>query len=1389
MQIVYSCGFAVIDMKNRGLFLLLLLLSVLSSPIQAATCTSQASGNWGQAVNWWCGGWFGSARVPVAGDTAIVNHAINLNTDTENLSGLEVATGASITSSGNRTIFLNGPLTNNGTITLMSGSSGRLSLLANDSIWRGAGQLSADHLDLNNRRIILDTSATLTIHLSNASPIQNNGGFNNGASPNRIATLWLDGAAQTLSQASAVYPNVVVSGGTKTVPAAGALTILGNLTIDAGGSFVSSDAVNLGGNLTINGGLTPGDGRWTFNGVTMQSISAAAAFRSVALNNAQGLSLGGNLTISDSSWGDLTLTAGRIATNSFSVVITRSCDAPWLALRVAGAWIYGNLQLTAPPYGATCLFPVGDANNYAPITLTYPWNAAPLGGAITGSTSAGDNPDTISGTSGIVASKSVNRWWTLTPSGSATFYSYDATFQYCTTVSGPDCGVNDVDAAATAANFIVARKTGSTWTSITPTAPSASSRKVSAQTAFGAFAIGEASPPPLTCVNDSFASGLNSAMWNVAGTGYTPAVVTSPTVPSPRLRLTDNNSNRATYAQLKRWFPGANNKVVVEFDYYVYGGSGADGIAVTFSDASQSPSPGGYGGSLGYANRSGINGFNGGWLGIGLDEFGNYTNSTEGRRGYPTGYTPPVGAAVAAGFYAQSVAVRGSGSGQTSGYNLLANSGVVSPALTTTSAVPQRYRITMDHSNSVNAWVSVQRDTGSGYTTVVPSFDVKKANSGQAAVPANMLLSFTGSTGGSTNFHEISNVQVCATSMLPVGGSTAAANFECLETGTVSTWSSTARHPLYTKITDTNFSFDVVALKSDGSIEDNYIAAGGDPKSVTVQLFDDSASPTPECSAYALPVDSKTLTYVSGDGGRKTLTSNFNINRAYGKLRCRVTDANPSPTVYGCSTDTFTVRPQSFSSVTATGSANADGTGASTSATPAIKAGVSFSLTANSGKIGYNGLPKIDANKTEWPGVPSGGRATPGVGTVGGSFATAANAATGNSASGNGFTYNEVGYFRFQPQGVYDDTFASASSDIANSDCTGDFSNTPVGGKYGCKFGNTAATNHFGRFIPDRFVASVTGGSAACATGGFSYMDQPFATVLNMTVEARNSSNVLTQNYSGSGTNKFANGVVGIQMENNNNGTAIPVARLNVTNTPAWSGGSYSVKADSFLRPPLPTLPLLPQADGAFDALDIGLSVSDEPALLPATSRPYLMTRNMDASNAACTIDLTGLSTAAGVCTAMKLVSAAKVRFGRLRLIPGQASDVAPFIMKTEAQYWDGAYWRTNTLDSCTSYVKENVACTGTASTSASATMDLNKGYGSITLAKPSGAGSARICLDMASTADDCTGATSAASLDYLRGNWGAPTYDKDPFGNIEFGRTNLNTRGNWGFIYRRENF
>ncbi|HKO87579.1 MAG TPA: DUF6701 domain-containing protein, partial [Burkholderiales bacterium] len=264
---------------------------------------------------------------------------------------------------------------------------------------------------------------------------------------------------------------------------------------------------------------------------------------------------------------------------------------------------------------------------------------------------------------------------------------------------------------------------------------------------------------PLVCFVDNFnrANGSPGSGWAVSNSGGT---FGNPVIASNRLRLTDATGNVATMATLQRIFPGAGNRIEVLFDHYAYGGSGADGIVLVLSDNAITPSPGGYGGSLGYAQNTAATpskpGFSGGWLGVGIDEFGNFSNPTEGRTGGP-------------GARADSLSIRGSGSGNT-GYtyhtgtaaNLVPqidNNGAASPA--------HRYRVIVDHSNGINAYVSVERNTGTGYVTLVSPYDAK-AQAGQAAVPTNWILSYTGSTGGSTNIHEIDNLQICATAQSAV---------------------------------------------------------------------------------------------------------------------------------------------------------------------------------------------------------------------------------------------------------------------------------------------------------------------------------------------------------------------------------------------------------------------------------------------------------------------------------------------------------------------------------------------------------------------------------------------------------------------------------------------
>jgi len=254
------------------------------------------------------------------------------------------------------------------------------------------------------------------------------------------------------------------------------------------------------------------------------------------------------------------------------------------------------------------------------------------------------------------------------------------------------------------------------------------------------------------CFSDSFPGpGALGNDWYAAGSSGSFGI---PRVARDgALRLTDASGNVATVANLLLQFPGAENRIEVEFDYYAYNGSGADGVAVTFSDASITPVPGSYGGALGYAQRNnGTPGFAGGWLGVGIDEYGNFSNPNEGKSG-------------GVGFRRDAIALRGSGTGQ-SGYNFLASSGTLNPGVDQGGSFQgpgHRYRIVIDHTMGGNeAYASVERDTGSGYVEVIPRFDVFAINPTQAAVPENWVVSFTGSTGGSTNIHEIENLQICA---------------------------------------------------------------------------------------------------------------------------------------------------------------------------------------------------------------------------------------------------------------------------------------------------------------------------------------------------------------------------------------------------------------------------------------------------------------------------------------------------------------------------------------------------------------------------------------------------------------------------------------------------
>ncbi len=606
--------------------------------------------------------------------------------------------------------------------------------------------------------------------------------------------------------------------------------------------------------------------------------------------------------------------------------------------------------------------------------------------------------------------------------------------------------------------------------------------------------------------------------------------------------------------------------------------------------------------------------------------------------------------------------------------------------------------------------------------------------------------------------------------LLTIVSTPCVSNFECMETGVAYnnlTITPSARNPLYTKLAGTNFRFDVVALQSGGVQASSYTAASN----VTVELFDDSAAPGPACSAYTSPVASQSITFVAGDGGRKTVTTDFNLPNAYPKLICRVRDTNLTPTVYGCSSDEFSVRP---TALTITSSANADSSGTSTSTASPIKAGSSFSMTAASAVAGYNGTPAV--------GTPAAHSGAVQNGSISGAFGAAAGA-TG-SATGT-FTYSEVGYFRFSAAGVYDDTFTVVDQ---STDCTNDFSNAAVAGKYGCKFGNAAATSYFGRFIPDHFAIAPGLPVAACtvhpaASGSytpvdFSYFDQDgFATPFTLT--AQNSANGTTQNYAGGFArlglttwSNFSFGTAGALPS----GSALSASATAPTGS--WVAGVASIIARH--RVSRPTTPAAPTS-----VVINALPVDPDGVTLPS---------------------------------ATAVASATTLRFGRLRLSNVLGPDTRDLRMPIEAQFWNGTSFVRNLDDSCTTvpasawsfgnYVKKPA---GAVFSPVAVDKTLAGGGSSLQIAKPAGG---RVTFD-ASLNLATTGAETAASsclknlslatptrpwaptvttstpsparpsLLHLAGQWCDATPTNNPSARGSFGLY----RGAESLIYQRENY
>jgi len=428
-------------------------------------------------------------------------------------------TGTSSANFGNVTVGS----TNNPSITLAGTATAANRAITGNLTLNGSSSVDFASVTWNRN------AAGGTFALNSTSSIKlgfNSGGQAGSNFPSNFSTITLasgstveynsaGGVAQTI-YAVPTYGHLTLSqgsgsGGTTKTPSAG-LTVAGNFLINANATFTGSTFThNMKGNWTNNGTFTQATSTVAFNGTSNQNVGGTSTntFNNLTVNNAAGITLTADATANATT----TLTAGIVTTNAFKLVIATGGTVS----RTSG-YVNGFLQKNVATGATSRTYEVGGASVYSPVTVAFA--SVTTAGNLVAKATDGDHSDIVN--SGIDASKSVNRNWTLTNSG-VIFTTYSATFTF---VAG------DVDGGANTANFIVRKRNGS-WATTTAGTRTATTTQATGMTSFSDFQVGEISVLNVTCpANFTVGNDAGLCQATVSYTGSQAATSTSTPAPT-----------------------------------------------------------------------------------------------------------------------------------------------------------------------------------------------------------------------------------------------------------------------------------------------------------------------------------------------------------------------------------------------------------------------------------------------------------------------------------------------------------------------------------------------------------------------------------------------------------------------------------------------------------------------------------------------------------------------------------------------------------------------------------------------------------------------------------------------------------------------------------------
>lgn len=233
------------------------------------------------------------------------------------------------------------------------------------------------------------------------------------------------------------------------------------------------------------------------------------------------------------------------------------------------------------------------------------------------------------------------------------------------------------------------------------------------------------------------------------------------------LRLTDTSIGVGGYVYIDIPFSSSFG-IKASFEYFTYGGTGADGLTIFLFDAAVTNFyPGGFGGALGYGPEANALGLSGGYLGIGLDTWGNFGNLTGGQGGFPGGPYE---------LHPNSVVIRGPAN---TGYTFIAGKkvneggglGLAANERFPLSSGAQRvtdpnsvgYRKVFVDLKPTPSGVGYELSLDMQVTTTLGAprmVSILESVPYPYASPKNLKIGFSAATGGFTNFHEIRNLLV-----------------------------------------------------------------------------------------------------------------------------------------------------------------------------------------------------------------------------------------------------------------------------------------------------------------------------------------------------------------------------------------------------------------------------------------------------------------------------------------------------------------------------------------------------------------------------------------------------------------------------------------------------